>query len=81
MQFRTRLQPFFPMKGNLIQIAGMFSVSLVLLGSLGLAVNVLINLFTDKRGKPFQEAKRLIFRISLFNRSWVLQIFWARCTE
>ena len=50
----------------------MFSVSLVLLGSLGLTVNVLISLFTDQRGKPFQEAKRLIFRISLFNRSWVL---------
>ena len=44
---------FFPMKGNLIQIAGMFSVSLVLLGSLGFAVKVLINLFTDQRGKPF----------------------------
>ena len=50
---RTTLQPFFPMKGNLIQIAGMFSVSLVLLGSLGFAVKVLINLFTDQRGKPF----------------------------
>ena len=47
VQFRTRLRPFFPMKSNLIQIAGMFSVSLVLLGSFGLAVNVLINLFTD----------------------------------
>ena len=59
VQFRTRLQSFFPMKGNLIQIAGMFSASLVLLGSLGLVVNVLIDLFTDQRGKPFQEAKRL----------------------
>ena len=33
---------FFPMKDNLIQIAGMLSVSSVLLGSLNLAVNVLI---------------------------------------
>ena len=78
MQFRTRLQTFFPMKGNLIQIAGMFSLSTVLPGSLGLAVNIFIILFTDQRGKPFQHSKSLIFSISLFKRLWVMQILWAR---
>ena len=39
-------------KGNLVQIAGMFSVSLVLLRLVDLAVNVLTNLLsTDQRRK------------------------------